>query len=177
MLADPADQHVSMTVVGELEKHFGAKVFVSQSTHDGIPTLWIASALAHRVLDYLRTGLARPYRMLFDLTAIDEHQRFHRQDQPASDFTVVYHLLSYERNADVRIKVPLTGDAPALTTVTDLWAAANWYECEAWDMSELLSMGIRICDGSLCRRPGRAIPCARTIQPERRRAGRSSSPR
>ena len=50
--------------------------------------------------------------MLFDLTAIDERQRFHRQDQPASDFTVVYHLLSYERNADVRIKVALTGSTP-----------------------------------------------------------------
>ena len=72
--------------------------------------------------------------MLFDLTAIDERQRFHRQDQPASDFTVVYHLLSYERNADVRIKVALADSATSLATVTDLWPAANWYECEVWDM-------------------------------------------
>ena len=72
--------------------------------------------------------------MLFDLTAIDERQHFHRQDQRGSDFTVVYHLLSYERNADVRIKVAVTGSAPSLATVTDLWPAANWYECEVWDM-------------------------------------------
>src|SRR6185437_14553282 len=134
MLADPADQDVSLSVVGELEKHLGAQVFVSQPTRDGIPTLWVVRAMAHSVLGYLRTGIAHPYRMLFDLTAIDERQRFHRQGQPASDFTVVYHLLSYERNADVRIKVPLTGVTPSLTTVTDLWAAANWYECEVWDM-------------------------------------------
>ena len=134
MLGNSADQEGSLTVAAELEEHFGAKVLVSQSTHDGIPTLWAASATAHGVLEYLRTGIARPYRMLFDLTAIDERQRFHRQDQPASDFTVVYHLLSYERNADVRIKVALTGDAPSLATVTDLWPAANWYECEVWDM-------------------------------------------
>ena len=134
MLADLARQEVSTDVEAELKERFGAKTFVSQSTHDGIPTFWVASAVAHSVLDYLRTGIARPYRALFDLTAIDERQRFHRQDQPASDFTVVYHLLSYERNADVRIKVPLTGDGPALATVTDLWPAANWYECEVWDM-------------------------------------------
>ncbi len=45
--------------------------------------------------------------MLYDLTAIDERVRNHRQDQPESDFTVVYHLLSFDRNEDIRIKVPL----------------------------------------------------------------------
>src|SRR6185437_13429163 len=134
MLPDPACQEVSPAVTAKLHERFGPKTLVSQPTHDGIPTFWVASEMAHRVLDYLCKGITLPYRTLFDLTAIDERQRVHRQDQPASDFTVVYHLLSYERNADVRIKVPLIGDAPALTTVTDLWPAANWYECEAWDM-------------------------------------------
>src|SRR5579872_1362770 len=120
MLSNRADQDVSLNVAGELTEHFGPSTFVSQPTHDGIPTFWVPSAMAHSVLDYLRAGTARPYRMLFDLTAIDERQRFHRQDQPASDFTVVYHLLSYERNADVRIKVPLISGVPSLATVTDL---------------------------------------------------------
>src|SRR6185437_6093164 len=134
MLGTRARQDISLTVAGELTERFGAKALASQSTHDGIPTFWVASAIAHDALDYLRKGVAHPYRMLFDLTAIDERQRSHRQDQPASDFTVVYHLLSYERNADVRIKVALADDATSLATVTDLWPAANWYECEVWDM-------------------------------------------
>src|SRR6185312_5337980 len=134
MLDTRARQNISLTVAGELAERFEPKTFVSQATHDGIPTFWVASAMAHDVLDYLRRGVAHPYRMLFDLTAIDERQRIHRQDQPASDFTVVYHLLSYERNADVRIKVTLAGSATSLATVTDLWPAANWYECEVWDM-------------------------------------------
>ena len=49
--------------------------------------------------------------MLYDLTAIDERMRTHREGQPASDFTVVYHLLSFERNEDVRLKVAACGDA------------------------------------------------------------------
>jgi len=72
--------------------------------------------------------------MLYDLTAIDERTRIHREGQPPSDFTVVYHLLSVERNEDIRVKVPLLGDRPAIPTITDLWPAADWYERELWDM-------------------------------------------
>jgi NADH-quinone oxidoreductase subunit C/D len=89
---------------------------------------------AGRVLRHLKEGVERPYRMLYDLTAIDERERRHRPEQPPCDFTVVYHLLSFERNADVRIKVPLVGDTPTLKTATDLWPSASWYEREVWDM-------------------------------------------
>ena len=72
--------------------------------------------------------------MLYDLTAIDERARKHREGQPDSDFTVVYHLLSFGRNEYVRVKVPLKSDHLALDTATDIWPAANWYEREVWDM-------------------------------------------
>ena len=55
-------------------------------------------------------------------------------NQPESDFTVVYHLLSFERNEDIRIKVPLEAENPSLASVTDLWPSSNWYEREVWDM-------------------------------------------
>jgi NADH-quinone oxidoreductase subunit C/D len=86
------------------------------------------------VLRYLKTEAERPYRMLYDLTAIDERVRRTRPGQPSSDFTVLYHLLSFDRNQDLRLKVALSGERPALPTVTDLWPAASWYEREAWDM-------------------------------------------
>ena len=88
----------------------------------------------HDVLRYLKHEVTQPYRMLYDLTAIDERVRSHREGQPASDFTVVYHLLSFDRNDDVRVKVALDGERPSLPTITDLWPAANWYEREVWDM-------------------------------------------
>jgi NADH-quinone oxidoreductase subunit C/D len=86
------------------------------------------------MMRYLKTEAEKPYRFLYDLTAIDERVRADRGDGPASDFTVVYHLLSFERNEDVRIKVALTGEHPSLDTITDVWPSANWYEREAWDM-------------------------------------------
>lgn len=133
-------------VVDELREHFGAASCVFQPTRDDVPTLWVAKDQARQVLGHLKKDVASPYKMLFDLTAIDERVRKHREGQPESDFTLVYHLLSVERNADVRIKVPLR-DGESIPSVTDIWPNANWYECEAWDM-----FGIRFDDHPHLRR-------------------------
>ncbi len=57
-----------------------------------------------------------------------------RDGQPASDFTVVYHLTSPERNEDLRIKIPATGEYPSVPSITGIWPCADWYEREAFDM-------------------------------------------
>ncbi len=121
-------------VINELKDSFGDAILAVQPTRDDIPTLWVSKDRVNNVLKLLKNGIARPYKMLYDLTAIDERVRTHKQDQPESDFTVVYHLLSFDRNEDIRVKVPLTGDAPSLPTITDIWPSANWYEREAWDL-------------------------------------------
>src|SRR5919197_4316759 len=97
----------------ELERAFAGVAFVPQATRDDIPTLWVAHDEAHEILRYLKTEAARPYLMLYDLTAIDERFRIHRDGWPPSDFTVVYHLLSFERNQDIRLKIPLAGEYPS----------------------------------------------------------------
>jgi NADH-quinone oxidoreductase subunit C/D len=123
--ADPA---------GDLARRFPGARIAAQETKDGIPTLWVDAAQVHDVLAHLKRGVDRPYRMLYDLTAVDERAREHRPGMPDSDFTVAYHLLSFDRNADVRLKVALEGDDPSLRTVTDLWPSASWYEREVWDL-------------------------------------------
>ncbi|MCX6355901.1 MAG: NADH-quinone oxidoreductase subunit C/D [Candidatus Aureabacteria bacterium] len=125
---------VSDDIVQDLQGRFGDAIIAVQSTHDDIPTLWVAPKDARRIVQHLKESADRPFRMLYDLTAIDERTRLVRGDQPACDFTVVYHLLSFDRNADVRIKVPLVGEHPRLKSITDIWASANWYEREVWDM-------------------------------------------
>ena len=105
-----------------------------QQTVDHIPTFWVAKDRVFGLLRFLKEDVDRPYKMLYDLSAIDERMRQHRDGQPASDFTVVYHLLSFERNEYIRIKVALAEDRLSLPTVTRIWPAANWYEREVWDM-------------------------------------------
>lgn len=120
-------------VEAELRERWGDGL-VFQDTADHIPTCWVDRDRAHDILSFLQRDADKPYRMLFDLTAVDERRREHRDGLPESDFTAVYHLLSFERNGDVRVKVPLSGEHPSLATVTDLWPAADWYEREVWDM-------------------------------------------
>jgi NADH-quinone oxidoreductase subunit C/D len=139
-------------IFDELKNDFGEVSFTTQPTHDEIPTIWVDKSKAHAMLRYLQTKVSKPYRTLYDLTAIDERERNSRNGQPQSngkaqgngqaqgdadargDFTLVYHLLSYERNEDIRLKVALQGEQPSLPTITDICQAANWYEREAWDM-------------------------------------------
>src|SRR5262245_10782954 len=121
-------------IAQHLKQHFGEGVLAEQPTADGIPTLWVGPGRLHEVLRYLKNGIPQPYRMLYDLTAIDERSRQNRNGQPDSDFTVVYHLSSFERNADVRIKLATKGEIPNAPSVTNLFVNANWYEREVWDL-------------------------------------------
>ncbi|MBI4341326.1 MAG: NADH-quinone oxidoreductase subunit C [Candidatus Omnitrophica bacterium] len=49
-------------------------------------------------------------------------------------FEVVYHFYSTAHNHRLRLKAPLPAADPVVDSVTGLWAAANWFEREAWDM-------------------------------------------
>lgn len=132
-----AEQTVNATIVDELCERFGPDAFVVQPTADGVPTLWIGRNDLHNVLAFLKPN----YPMLYDLFGIDERVRSHRQGQPPADFTVVYHLLSLARNADIRLKVPLREPDLELPTIINLWPAANWYERETWDMFGIVFSG------------------------------------
>jgi NADH-quinone oxidoreductase subunit C/D len=121
-------------VIQELQERFGFSAIVPQATQDDIPTAWVSAAVAHDALRHLQSQVSRPYEMLYDLSGIDERERANRKDQPESDFTVVYHLLSIQRNSDVRIKVGLQAGQGSVQSVADLWPNADWYERELWDM-------------------------------------------
>src|SRR5512133_533993 len=128
-------------VAAELRERFPEAVFTEQATADGIPTLWLDQSYLRDCLSYLQNDTASPYRMLFDLTAIDERDRREPAQQPKCDFSAVYTLLSMERNAYIRLKVPLQGEEPSIPTITDIWTNANWYEREVWDMFGIKSEG------------------------------------
>ena len=119
-------------VAVELRRRFPDAELDEQETADGIPTLRSSSERLPEILRYLKDEADRPYRMLYDLTAVDERSR---AEPPArgAELTAVYHLLSFERNEDLRLEValPIDGELPS---ITGLWPAANWYEREVWDM-------------------------------------------
>jgi len=121
-------------ILEELSERFGASVIQPQETRDGIPTTWVGADKLHEVLRWLTTAPGGRYPMLWDITAIDERARVHREGQPPSDFTVIYHLNSLERNQDIRIKAALQGEHPSVGTASAIWPNADWYEREVYDM-------------------------------------------
>ena len=118
----------------QLQQQWGESLLHRQATADNLLTLWIDIQCLTDMLRHLKLSLPQPFLVLYDLTAIDERRRQHREGQPDADFTLVYHLISYDRNMDLRLKVPLAANRLRAPTITPLWPAANWYECEVWDM-------------------------------------------
>ena len=131
-------QTTDLSLNEAIQARAGPALLATQPTVDQIPTFWITKEKIHDLLRYVKNEIDRPYKMLYDLTGIDERVRSHREGQPASDFTAVYHLYSFDRNAYLRFKVPLSERRPSVPTITDLWPSADWYERETWDL-----LGIR----------------------------------
>jgi NADH-quinone oxidoreductase subunit C/D len=121
-------------IVFILKARFKEAILCEQITKDEFPTVWIGADQVIPILTYLKKELDQSYPMLYDLTAIDEQAKNHREGQPESRFTVVYQLLSFERNSFIRLKVPLTEAQPVIPSVTPVWPAANWYEREVFDL-------------------------------------------
>ncbi|SIN87653.1 NADH-quinone oxidoreductase subunit C/D [Chitinophaga niabensis] len=128
------------SIFNTLCSRFGENIFHEQLTRDETPTIWTPQGKIIAVLEYLRTDVEQPYRMFYDLTAIDE-RAIKAKYNGTGDFTLVYHLFSFERNAFVRLKVALRGEHPKHPSCTDLWPCANWYEREVFDMFGIVFEG------------------------------------
>jgi NADH-quinone oxidoreductase subunit C/D len=117
------------STVDDLFIRFGAEVFSQQPSKDNTPTLWVSANRLLEVLAYLK----QRFPMLLDLFAIDERLR-ENKSPGATDFTVVYHLFSFNPCIEIRIKVAAATEDCSVPSAVGIWANANWYEREAWDM-------------------------------------------
>jgi NADH-quinone oxidoreductase subunit C/D len=89
---------------------------------------WIVSRdVLMDVAKDLRESKGARYDLLLDVCGVDFPDREER-------FEAVYHLYSIERNARLRLKVPLPEDDPTLPSLIPVWKAADWFEREAYDM-------------------------------------------
>ncbi|MCE2425232.1 MAG: NADH-quinone oxidoreductase subunit C, partial [Pseudomonadales bacterium] len=98
--------HRDTHIAEDLATHFGPEC-VTQECVDGIRTVWVPKKHVRQVIRYLKYDAPARFELMFDLSAIDERARQNRDGQPASEFTVFYHLMSLSSDDDVRIKVAL----------------------------------------------------------------------
>ncbi|MBI4447260.1 MAG: NADH-quinone oxidoreductase subunit C [Acidobacteria bacterium] len=112
--------------LAKIKQAFGASLIEahSQLGHD---TVVISKSAILDVARMLKTDPELQYNYLMDLTAVDYWKRNPR-------FEVVYHLYSLANNQRLRVKAPLGGNEPEIDSLTSLWAGANWFEREVYDM-------------------------------------------
>jgi len=125
---------------------------------------------AHQLLEaamVLRDGAGLKFEMCMDVCGVDylEHGRAEWKTEDATTsgfsrgvsrwdvtdeaaavagrrFAVVYHLLSVSLNQRLRLRVFCANDAePMVDSVTGIWAGANWFERETFDMFGILFRG------------------------------------
>ena len=132
----PARRRIELTdqdqdLARTLKDRFGEAVREVPQTSD-MPTFQVAENRLTEVLRFLKAEATPRFQRLDDLTAIDESARRERDVYP--DFTLVYHLLSFEPASRLRVKVAVQGDQPTASSITELWPAADWYEREVFDL-------------------------------------------
>jgi NADH-quinone oxidoreductase subunit C len=89
---------------------------------------YLAAALA------LRDDPSLKFEQLIDLCGID-YADYKDEPWDGPRFCVATHLLSITHNWRVRLKVfPTDDDVPTVSTLNEVWSAANWFEREAFDL-------------------------------------------
>src|SRR5438067_2409845 len=81
------------------------------------------------------------FDLLIDVCGVD-YRDFGAVVREGPRFAAVYHLLSLPHNRRVRVRVFAPDDEfPVLSSVVDLWPAANWFERETFDLYGIVFTG------------------------------------
>ena len=90
-------------------------------------TIYVDRPCIHEACARLRDNPQFPFNFLSDITCVDWYPSEPR-------FEVVYHLLSIAKKDRVRLKVRLDGSSPVVESITSVWAGANFFEREIFDL-------------------------------------------
>jgi NADH-quinone oxidoreductase subunit C len=89
----------------------------------------------------LRDDPALGFEQLIDLCGID-YQDYLDGSYSGPRFAVVTHLLSVKHNLRLRLRVFAPDDSyPLVSSLISVWASANWFEREAFDLFGILFDG------------------------------------
>jgi len=147
----------------QLRQRFGEKLHAS-SLAVGQVTLEIMPACLVEICTALRDEEEFSFNQLSDLCGVDylsygradwetrdtTSTGFSRgvssdavnQDRPmTARFCVVYHLLSTVHNRRLRLRCFINTEVVRISSVVSIWASANWYEREAFDLFGIMFEG------------------------------------
>ena len=104
-------------------------------------TLTVSPERYEAVARSLRDDPRLHFEQLIDLCGVD-YTQYKDQTWEAQRFCVVSHLLSVKHNWRLRLKTwAADDDLPAVASLNEVWASANWFEREAFDLYGIIFEG------------------------------------
>ncbi len=128
------------TLHERLEQALGGRI-KSITTALGEITLVLGAAEYLEACIILRDDADLHFEQCIDVAGVD-YSSFGEGAWNGLRFAVVTHLLSVEHNWRVRVRVFCQeDDFPVVPSLTGIWAAAGWYEREAFDLYGIVFEG------------------------------------
>ena len=117
---------MAQIVLDRLKEHFATEILETGSTH-GNEWARVRRDAWRAVAEFLRDDAVTKMDMFVDLTVVD---RFGREPR----FDVVLHLYSVDKKHRVRLYGGVSEEDPTIEALVPVWAGANWFEREAFDL-------------------------------------------
>jgi len=121
----------AQAIFDTLKGKFGDSVVELQSEGFTPAFVVVAPAAVREVARFLKEDPALSFDSLMSLSGVDYKDKF----------AVAYHLYSMGHRHTIGMKVFLPRENPSLSTVDDVWPAANFHEREAYDLFGIVFEG------------------------------------
>jgi NADH-quinone oxidoreductase subunit C len=104
-------------------------------------TVEVQSSAYKDLCEKLKTGPELGFEQLIDLCGVD-YASYGDVPREAPRFAVVLHLLSVKNNWRLRVRALCPDDSfPVMSSLVEIWPAANWFEREAFDLYGIMFDG------------------------------------
>jgi len=128
------------TLQAALESELGDSVQTLKRER-GELSLTVTTERYLQVARHLRESPTLKFEQLVDLCGVD-YSTYKDMPWDGARYGVVSHLLSLTHNWRVRLKLFVPDDQmPVVPSVCEVWASANWFEREAFDMFGIIFDG------------------------------------
>lgn len=118
---------MSQNVLDRLKAQFVGGELIDTGSQHGDEWARVRRDAWITVATFLRDDPATKMEMFIDLTVVD---RFSTEPR----FDVVVHLYSVSLKQRIRLYAGAPEEDPTLDTLVSVWAGANWFEREAYDL-------------------------------------------
>lgn len=121
-------------IADKVKQHFGEDIIEITAPYDFL-TIEVHPAKANQILAWFKNDAEIQAAFLTDVCGAQF------PEYPGKEFCVIYHIHSFIHNVRIRIKAFLPAANPAIATVTNLYAGANWQERETFDFYGIVFEG------------------------------------